>query len=84
MPAQSLLVQEIHRQLLVPTCGNRESALISESRVVTAQAFFAIPLLSGDNQLTAVFEGVGADESNSDMPGIKLMNSWLARWNRTY
>jgi hypothetical protein len=40
---------------------------------------FSIPLLSGDNQLTAEFEGAGASAPNSDMPGIKLMNFWLAK-----
>ena len=38
---------------------------------------FSIPLLSGENQLTAQFEGTGANSPNLDMPGIKLMNYWL-------
>jgi len=38
---------------------------------------FSIPLLSGDNYLTAQFEGTGAHAVNLDMPGIKLMNFWL-------
>ena len=38
---------------------------------------FSIPLLSGDNLLTAQFEGSGAREVTSDMPGIKLMNFWV-------
>jgi len=38
---------------------------------------FSIPLLSGDNYLTAHFEGTGANAVNSDMPGITLMNFWL-------
>jgi hypothetical protein len=40
---------------------------------------FSIPLLSGDNQLTAAFEGTGASAPNLDMPGIKLMNFWLGK-----
>lgn len=40
---------------------------------------FSIPLLSGNNQLTALFEGTGADSPNLDMPGIKLMNYWLGK-----
>ena len=40
---------------------------------------FFIPLLSGDNQLTAQFEGTGASAPNLDMPGIKLMNFWLGK-----
>jgi hypothetical protein len=38
---------------------------------------FSIPLLPGDNHLTAQFAGTGADAVNLDMPGIKLMNFWL-------
>ena len=38
---------------------------------------FSIPLLPGDNYLTAQFEGTGAHAVNLDMPGIKLMNFWL-------
>jgi hypothetical protein len=38
---------------------------------------FSIPLLSGDNYLSAQFEGTGAHAVNLDMPGIKLMNFWL-------
>ncbi|HKE60280.1 MAG TPA: hypothetical protein VKB46_26390 [Pyrinomonadaceae bacterium] len=40
---------------------------------------FSIPLLSGENYLTAQFEGAGANAVNSDMPGIKLMNFWLGK-----
>jgi hypothetical protein len=40
---------------------------------------FAIPLLPGDNQLTAQFEGAGAPQPNPDMPAIKLMNFWLGK-----
>ena len=40
---------------------------------------FSIPLLSGDNYLTARFEGAGASAVNLDMPGIKLMNFWLGQ-----
>ena len=40
---------------------------------------FSIPLLSGDNYLTAQFEGTGAHAVNLDMPGIKLMNFWLGK-----
>lgn len=38
---------------------------------------FSVPLLSGNNYLTAQFEGTGAHAVNLDMPGIKLMNFWL-------
>jgi hypothetical protein len=38
---------------------------------------FSIPPLSGNNYLTAQFEGTGAHTVNLDMPGIKLMNFWL-------
>ena len=40
---------------------------------------FSIPLLSGENQLTAQFEGSGASYVNLDMPGIKLMNFWSGK-----
>ena len=40
---------------------------------------FSIPLLLGDNYLTAQFEGTSANAVNLDMPGIKLMNFWLGK-----
>ena len=40
---------------------------------------FSIPLLSGDNYLTAQFEGSGATLVNSDMPGIKHIKFWLGK-----
>jgi hypothetical protein len=40
---------------------------------------FAIPLLAGDNYLSAEFEGTGANHLNLDTPGIKLMNFWRGR-----
>ena len=40
---------------------------------------FAIPLLPGENRLTAQFEGRGANLVNLDMPGIRLMNFWLGK-----
>ena len=40
---------------------------------------FSMPLLPGDNQLTAQFEGTGAPQPNLDMPAIKLMNFWLGK-----
>ena len=40
---------------------------------------FSIPLVSGDNYLTAEFEGRGATIVNGDMPGIKLMKFWLGK-----
>ena len=40
---------------------------------------FEIPLLPGQNRLTAQFEGHGAQAVNLDMPGIKLMNFWLGK-----
>ena len=40
---------------------------------------FSIPLLQGENHLTAEFEGSGAKAVNADMPGIKLMNFWLGK-----
>jgi len=42
---------------------------------------FSIPLISGDNHLTAEFEGRGATMVNSDMPGIKLMKFWFGKVN---
>jgi hypothetical protein len=42
---------------------------------------FSIPLLSGDNYLTAEFEGRRAVLVNSDMPGIKHMKFWLGKVN---
>jgi hypothetical protein len=40
---------------------------------------FSIPLLPGDNYLTAQFDGTGANAVNLDMPGIKLMNFWIGK-----
>jgi hypothetical protein len=40
---------------------------------------FEITLMSGENRLTAQFEGHGANYINGDMPGIRLMNFWLGR-----
>ena len=40
---------------------------------------FEIRLLPGRNQLTAQFQGSGANVVNLDMPGIKLMNFWLGK-----
>jgi hypothetical protein len=40
---------------------------------------FSIPLLSGDNYLTAQFEGAGPGSVNSDMQGTKLMKFWLGK-----
>ena len=40
---------------------------------------FSIPLLSGDNYLTAEFEGRAATMVNGDMPGMKLMKFWLGK-----
>jgi len=40
---------------------------------------FSIPLLSGNNYLTAQFEGTGANAVNLDTPGIKLMNFWFGK-----
>ena len=37
---------------------------------------FSIPLLAGDNYLTAEFEGTGANLINGDTQGIKFMNFW--------
>ena len=38
---------------------------------------FSIPLLSGENYLTAQFQGSGPKAVNADMPGIKLTKFWL-------
>jgi hypothetical protein len=40
---------------------------------------FSIPLLQGENHLTAQFEGSGASAVNLDMPGVRLMNFWLGK-----
>ncbi|HEY6242951.1 MAG TPA: hypothetical protein VIX17_03330 [Pyrinomonadaceae bacterium] len=40
---------------------------------------FSIPLLAGDNYLTAEFEGTGANLINGDMQGIKFMNFWRGK-----
>ena len=40
---------------------------------------FSIPLLPGNNYLTAQFEGTGANAVNLDMSGIKFMNFWLGK-----
>ena len=40
---------------------------------------FSIPLLSGDNYLTAQLEGSGATFVNLDMPGIKHLKFWLGK-----
>jgi hypothetical protein len=40
---------------------------------------FEIRLLPGRNQLTAQFQGSGANLVNLDMPAIKLMNFWLGK-----
>jgi hypothetical protein len=37
---------------------------------------FSIVLSSGDNQLTAQYEGAGATALNADMAGVRLMNFW--------
>jgi hypothetical protein len=42
---------------------------------------FSIPLLSGDNYLTAQFEGAGATFVNLDTPGMKHMKFWLGKVN---
>ena len=42
---------------------------------------FSIPLLAGDNYLTAELKGTGAHFVNSDMPGIKLTKFWLGNVN---
>jgi hypothetical protein len=36
-------------------------------------------VLSGDNQLTAQYEGATANAVNGDMAGIKLMTFWLGK-----
>jgi hypothetical protein len=40
---------------------------------------FSIPLLAGDNYLTAQFEGAGANGGSSDMAGLRLMNFWIGK-----
>jgi hypothetical protein len=40
---------------------------------------FSIPLLAGDNYLTAEFEGTGANLINGDTQGIKFMNFWRGK-----
>ena len=40
---------------------------------------FSIPLLSGENRLTAQFEGTSATKVNLDMGGVALMNFWLGK-----
>jgi hypothetical protein len=40
---------------------------------------FSIPLLAGDNYLTAEFAGTGANVKNGDMQGIKFMNFWRSK-----
>ena len=40
---------------------------------------FEIPLMAGENRLTAQFEGRGAKLLNQDMPAIRLMNFWLGK-----
>ncbi len=40
---------------------------------------FSIPVVSGENYLTAQFEGTRANAMNFDMKGIKLMNFWLSK-----
>jgi hypothetical protein len=40
---------------------------------------FEIPLMPGENRLTAQFEGRGAKLINEDMIAIRLMNFWLGR-----
>jgi hypothetical protein len=40
---------------------------------------FSIPLLSGENYLTAEFEGTGPTNVNSDMQGLKFTKFWLAK-----
>ena len=40
---------------------------------------FSIPLLSGENRLTAQFEGRSATHVNLDMGGVALMNFWLGK-----
>lgn len=40
---------------------------------------FEIPLVPGENHLTAQFEGRGAKLLNLDTPGTKLMNFWLGK-----
>lgn len=40
---------------------------------------FKLKFFPGRYQITAQFEGGGAKASNSDLPGIKLMNFWLGK-----
>jgi len=40
---------------------------------------FSIPLLAGENHLTAQFEGAKASAVNLDMAGIALMHYWLGK-----
>jgi hypothetical protein len=40
---------------------------------------FSIPLLAGDNYLTAEFEGTSANHANPDMTAIKFMNFWRGK-----
>jgi hypothetical protein len=40
---------------------------------------FSIPLLSGENHLTAQLEGAGATHLNTGQEGMALMNFWLGK-----
>ena len=40
---------------------------------------FSIPLIAGDNYLTAEFEGTSANFINGDMRAIKFMNFWRGK-----
>ncbi len=40
---------------------------------------FEIPLTRGSNQLTAQFQGRGAQYVNLDMPAVKLLKFWLGK-----
>ncbi|HEX3146311.1 MAG TPA: hypothetical protein VHQ64_20215 [Pyrinomonadaceae bacterium] len=40
---------------------------------------FSIPLLAGENRLTAQFQGTSATQVNLDMGGVALMNFWLGK-----
>jgi hypothetical protein len=40
---------------------------------------FSIPLVSGDNHLTAQFEGAVATQLNSGMSGVMFLNFWLGK-----
>lgn len=42
---------------------------------------YSIPLLSGQNYLTAEFEGTSPNSINSDMAGTKYMKFWLGKVN---